>query len=450
MNNNLYGKLEYNNEKYPFYLEDRIVRIIGEPFQYNNDFKNADEIEIIRGITSGNKDIIFLRCKFIKKSFKFIEFSIEGYAISKSDMGVPCDFTYTSSSFESDAIDTFFSPQKAVNFDEGINDETGEISIKISPFKATSIGFDYLDSKCQFSISRYVRIHRDPTSIGQVKSVFTFEHSQVQSITKVIDDYCAIYDFLSFVNYSTNIPFKKIIIGKKNDDGCFENTAIVHFFIDKSEYENTDFNTITIDDIPQEKLCDIFSCIASLRNKDKRLRFYFPENNQERRYIDPGKWLIAALNFEGLFTETYPGFKCNMTPSFNNAKQLALERIDNTSDGKSLSKNEQKHYQNCRRQIERYEGQLEEKFNYVLKNNKDVVAQILQYNEKHLSTKLSENYGKIFADYRNKIAHGSVEPIADKQVAAYRLLRPFIYLLILSKIDLTPNEKKKVIAKLFE
>ena len=54
-----------------------------------------------------------------------------------------------------------------------------------------------------------------------------------------------------------------------------------------------------------------------------------------------------------------------------------------------------------------------------------------------------------YANYRNKIAHGSVEPLSDKEVAVYRIILPLIYILMLSEIDLSDTEKKKMIGKLF-
>ena len=78
-------------------------------------------------------------------------------------MGSSCDFTYNRSSFESDAINTFFSPQKAINLDMDIENWIGEINIKLSPFQDTTREFNYLDSKCQLGIPRHVRFNKDPT-----------------------------------------------------------------------------------------------------------------------------------------------------------------------------------------------------------------------------------------------------------------------------------------------
>lgn len=74
---------------------------------------------------------------------------------------------------------------------------------------------------------------------------------------------------------------------------------------------------------------------------------------------------------------------------------------------------------------------------------------ILKYNENNLGVQASVKYGSVYATYRNKIAHGSVEPLSNKEVAVYRIIRPLIYILMLSEIDLSDTEKKKIIGKLF-
>lgn len=67
MNNDLYGVLVYKDKKYHFVLDDRFVRIIGEPFQYINDFNDADEIDVIQGVTAGNRDIRFFALQIFQR-----------------------------------------------------------------------------------------------------------------------------------------------------------------------------------------------------------------------------------------------------------------------------------------------------------------------------------------------------------------------------------------------
>lgn len=446
----IYGTFAFGENTYPFVLDDRIVRIIGKPLQYTKDFLDIDEVERIDGVTSSNRDICFLRCKFIKSYFgTCTSFSIQGYALSSNNVGIPCDFTYDKSVFSSDAIDTFFSPQKAVKIDMDINNWDGTIDIHVSPFDKTKIAFSYLYSQCQINVARYIRIQKHPTSIGEVNTLFSFEYQESQPLERIIDDYLALYDFLSFVNYNANIGFKEIHICKRGDQKALRETAKIHLFTNKSEYENTSRDCITIDDIPTEKLGDIFTRVASLRNNDMRLRYYFPDNKSEARFVDPGKWLIMALNFEGLFATTFPDYKSRGNASFRRAKDLILKRIDNETDCECLSKKETEYYGKCREQVERYEGQLEEKFNYAIRTNAEALEKILEYNEKTHNIKKRYNYGNNYATYRNKIAHGSIEPLTSNEIATYRIIQSLIYILLLSNLDLKASDIAKIIEKLF-
>lgn len=99
--------------------------------------------------------------------------------------------------------------------------------------------------------------------------------------------------------------------------------------------------------------------------------------------------------------------------------------------------------------MERYEGQLEEKFNHAFGVHREALRNILAYNETNLGVQSSQNFGSIYAAYRNKVAHGSVEPLTNKEVAVYRLLLPLIYFLLLTDTGLNEHELSHFVCKLF-
>ena len=432
-------------------MNNKIVRIYGESQQYIDDFLYTDEIDFLTGVTTTNRDICFLRCKFLTNIPNiFVSFSIQGYAISSNSIITACDFTYDRSVFTSDALNKFYSPQKTIDIDDiDISNWNGEINIHISPYDTTSLSFIYMDSKCHFGISRHIRIWDVPTSIGKVNTNFYFEYHESQSINKVIDDYLALYDFMSFVNYSTNIPFDDIHLYKRDCHNSERETAIVHFFTDKGEYDSTSNNCLTIDDIPVAKIDVIFSRIASLRSKDTRLWLYYPDNKIKSRFIDPGKWLIMAISFEGLFDSVFPGFKCITNDHFRKAKNLVLQKIDENDASIELSKKELYYYNKCREQVVLYEGQLEEKFNYSVELYSGVIEKILDKNKQDYCVDIKDNYGRIYADYRNYLAHGDIKYLTDKEMAVYRILQSLIYVLLLYDLDLETFEMKKIIEKVF-
>ena len=78
------------------------------------------------------------------------------------------------------------------------------------------------------------------------------------------------------------------------------------------------------------------------------------------------------------------------------------------------------------------------KFNFVLKGNLNI-----------LKPSSNKNYGEIYAKYRNKLAHGTIEPLGGDEKEVYRLLRAMIYILLLNDVKLNENDLSKIINKLF-
>lgn len=228
---NLSGKIFYNDKDYPFVIDNQIVKLIGMPFEYFEDFRNVQEAETIYGITSDNRYIVFMHCKFNSNFWGYVDsITTCGYAISSSNMGNQFNFNFKKCSFTSDAINVFYSPQKAIEHYTDFNDGNGQMEIKIQPFSENTKSFNYGDAECQISISRGVNLKKELTAIGKVTTVFSMIYKSSQSIIRIIDNYCAIFDFLSFLNYSTSISFNDIYLSRKDDDGQYEKIADVHFF----------------------------------------------------------------------------------------------------------------------------------------------------------------------------------------------------------------------------
>ena len=113
-----------------------------------------------------------------------------------------------------------------------------------------------------------------------------------------------------------------------------------------------------------------------------------------------------------------------------------------------MSKNERKYFDDCQKQIERYEGLLEEMLNFIIKKYKDALADLLNYNsqEYHMNP---NSYGEIYSNYRNKIAHGNIEPIGEKEGSVYRVLQAAIYFMLLDGTELDSNTLRVIAKKLF-
>lgn len=312
------------------------------------------------------------------------------------------------------------------------------MSIILKPFEETNISFNFSESTiCELNIARYINIKDGTEKIGDLVTSFSYRFLDKQKPNNICKYYLHLYDFLSFVNYNRNIPFEKIFLETKDSSGKFEKDAKVIIFTNSSLYEGNTRRTIVAEDLPNEKLSLIFKKVSSLRSKDKRLSLYYPANIQERNEIDPSKWLSSALCFEGLFTEINPHFKEKENENFKNVKSLINNAVKSL-DKSQLTKKEKKYFSDIEEHIDRYEGVLEEKFNFVLKGNLNI-----------LKPSSNKNYGEIYAKYRNKLAHGTIEPLGGDEKEVYRLLRAMIYILLLNDVKLNENDLSKIINKLF-
>lgn len=446
MQHSIYGSITYRNKLYPFFLEGRRVNIVARAWEYYEDFKDVDEEESISGVTADNRQILFLRCKFGCSLFQSeVWFFPAGYVLSSRNVGNPYDFTFEKVSFYSDALNEFFPPQKAIISDFDPHNWDGGMTIKLKPFEETAISFDYRECKCELNVSRYINARPGKSYIGNADSVFSFEFNTVKQCKELIQYWLALFDFLSFINYGTDITFSKITLANRGEGG-FAHCADAYIFSNNGEYlPRSILHTITVDDIPLERLGAMFSKIASIRGNDRRLDYYFPDSYKEGFRIDPSQWLVSAVSFEGLFKSCYPSFKQNEKKQFKAAKSAALDAL-NAVDQREMSKKEKRYFDDCKSEIERYEGLLSEMLVFIVKKKyKYALNDFLALNRKKYEMD-EDSYGEIYSKYRNKVAHGDIEPIGEKQGAVYRVLQAAIYFLLLEGTELD-NDTLRVIAK---
>lgn len=444
----IYGAIRYKSKSYPFFLEDKKVNIVGYAWEYQEDFQNIDEEQDISGVTSDNRQILFLKCRFVFSTLQQKVWLLPiGYIVSSGNAGSSYDFTFEKVSFYSDALNTFYPPQRAMITDSDWDNWDGGITVKLKPFEETGVSFTYKECICKLNISRYISMQMGKSDLGNIYTAFSFEFDAAEPCKELPQYYLALFDFLSFINYGTNINFDKIVLYKRYEDKLLH-CADVYIFSNKGEYlQRPQIHTITVDDIPLNKLSDVFSKITSIRGHDQRLGYYFPENYKEGFRVDANRWFVKAMVFEGLFREYYPDFKQNKKEQFRTAKKVALAAL-NAVDQDQMSKCVSEYFDKCKEQIERYEGLLEETLNFTIKKYNNALGDILNFNRKEYHMDQNE-YGKIYSAYRNKIAHGNVESMGPKEVAVYRVLQAAIYFLLLEGTGLDSDTLRTIAKKLF-
>lgn len=442
----IYGTIVINDKEYPFLLEGHIVKIVTHSAIFMPDFQDENVIESIQGITHDNRDIMFLKCEFIKSFWgRPYMFTVDGYILSMNNCK-KYGFRIDSLEFYSDAINMFYPPQQARSINDWM-DTSKERQITFLPTNKTGCSFELNRDKYSFSIGYSVNLRYGSKGLGELSSKIAIEFEHPIAPIKTFDYVRKIYDFLVFVNYSSNIRFDDIYINQRNKEGLYEKCATLNFFQNTGTYENNELTSLTIDDIDKDKLAQLFIVATSVRCGKNKMQLYYPDNKKDRRRIDPIKWLSKALAFEGLFEEKYPEHKAKENPSFSKIKADILKNVS-TVTGKN--KKERKYCDDFKTHIERYDGNLEEKFNFVKKRFADYINKTMQDNQSDYKVLLDANYGKIYMNYRNNVAHGNVLPLGDKEIAVYRIMETLIYLMLLEDVKLSEEELYTVVKKLFD
>ena len=304
----IYGSLVINNKEYPFVLDKQIVKIVDENAIYLTEFAKIDFLEKVYGKTFDGRGILFLECTFHKAFFGIgNSFSISSYFMSYGDNG-DTDFRFSRISFYSKALNMFYSPLKARKFLD-VEEQLSWRKLEIVPYEDTLISFSYEGNEHTFGIGASVNLRHGTVNIGELKSSFVIDFDDPIDCLSVKQHTQRFYDFLRFINYSSNIYLDAIDLFTKKDNGKYAKCATYHIFQDSGDYENDDRTSITIDDFDVSKLEDLYRCTVSIREDDNKLHLYYPKNRIERKYIEPVTWLSKALVFEGLFDTMFPDFK---------------------------------------------------------------------------------------------------------------------------------------------
>lgn len=116
---------------------------------------------------------------------------------------------------------------------------------------------------------------------------------------------------------------------------------------------------------------------------------------------------------------------------------------------KQMSKGEQKYLNDCISQVERYEGLLKEIVDFIVKEKyKEELSDLLRANEKEFHLELN-SYGEIYSEYRNKIAHGDIDPVGENEWAVYRVLQAVTYFMLFEGTGLSCGTLRTITKKLF-
>ena len=270
----IYGTIVINDKEYPFLLEGRIVKIVTRSAIFMPDFQNETVIESIQGITHDNRDIMFLKCEFIKSFLgRPYMFTVDGYILSMNNCK-EYSFQIDSLEFYSDAINMFYPPQQARRINDWM-DTSKDRQITFLPTNETGCSFELNREKYSFSIGYSVNLRYGSKGLGELSSKFAIEFEHPIAPIKSFDYLRKIYDFLVFVNYSSNIRFDDIYIYQRNKEGLYERCATLNIFQNTENYENNELTSLTIDDIDKDKIAQLFEVATSVRCGKNKMQLYW-------------------------------------------------------------------------------------------------------------------------------------------------------------------------------
>ena len=267
----------------------------------------------------------------------------------------------------------------------------------------------------------------------------------------ILDYYLYLRDFLVFVNGQRRIPLDRIELFEKNESGGYEKQGkAVIFQEDSSCYVPNPYNSITFDDITNDCFPVIFGQIAEKRNRNYYYHLFYPANHKDHQRIDASKWLNTAICFESEFNCSFPNFKAKQDATFHSAKTLLLQTIDEEvrKSGKSINNKQNSALKSFRSLVNHSDTTIKQKFQVCEENYKYEMGEAIQRICSLCRVPADTDLAEVYSSYRNKTAHGAISRPEDCDVATYRIMRGFIYVMNLKRANIPQEKIKSIVNKL--
>lgn len=450
------GVIYLGNKEYKFFLNRRFITIpcnMNEKNDIIKELKSLDytEYERIKGVTSKNRNIEFIRSKLLVDDFFWyhsdICISIQGYIIDTSNTNLTgYDLKYDSITFYGDAVDTFYPPRKKVVMSNDLNIELKKESLR----EEINIQYNNLDliGYLDIAVSRtntQTSVTLDLQSYLKLTSKIFLNALEYANLTLLIEN------VFQFLNFRSNIKFRKILL---NDSKRGIEAELVLFQSENIDYDRSCIDTITYDDLGVKSTGNLFTYIINKRCNSELHMNYIPKNMIDFLSLDIEKYLFTALTFESEFNRAYPDYRVDTNNIFKCVKQDVLnmlltmktEYIQNHKAGKNNKY--LKYLEEFIRVCAFLDGTLEYKYNEALK----IYSKSIEKVQEKFRILENVNKGKIFADLRNEIGHGVVTmdvSITGDKSKVYIWTIALIYAMVLRENELKDEQISSIVDKLF-
>lgn len=477
------GHIKINRKNVPYHLIDDKVTLI--PYDtYSALFPSEiKEKEVINGITTGNRKVTFLKCRYSNNRLAY-----QVLIISTCNTGLYEDISsFDRICFEGKPINVFAGPGRAYISEEGYDISKRMKSITPRDWADLNVETDLKIRNREMTLSiDYCIWHNKKfaeTSMGEAIPRFSIEYSKTLSIKNIPTIYLQVYDFFSFLSFRRNVIFDKIYIQKKIEGKYAKVAEVIVNSEDFGDYNNTERNSIIIDDCCKN-LGDLFKCVVQRRSQKIYDNFYIPKNGKESSQLTYEKFLSCALSLESEYARLYPSKK-DENEKFAYIQGVFHESADKmdmlfvlAAEGRisqdefeqcfygdvnsrlkkrfeSMSKTKAKPYQSYYLKIvdalSKIDYSLGEKYKNALNMHLDLVKPVIDRisSANGVAFPSTNEAGKIFADFRNGIAHGNPPEIEKIHCVLFEVARALIYIMILKNAGIEEESIKNIVKKLF-
>lgn len=448
----IYGVFEYKGEEYQYTLENQILTVPQVSFQQMENFQENETIDVIHGATSNYQGIVFLGCKVLAGIFPFsseVKIRILGYIILTSNKS-----SFDRVDFYSEAINGFYSPRNAYDV-ETTEDRTRLLGIKIRDKESYVREYTCRvnGNEFQLGLNVYISVNLalEKEQLGTAKSIISMSFPEKKESYDILDYYLYIRDFLVFVNCQRNVPLDRIELFEKSETGGYKKQGrAVIFQADSSDYVPNAYKSITFHDVTSDSFPVLFSQVAEKRQKNYYYHLFYPTTPKENRTIDASKWLNTAICFEGEFNSSFPDFRAKQDPHFHKAKTLLLQAIDEEVklSGKSINNKQNSALKSFKSLIDHSDTTIKQKFEVCQNTYEYEMSDAIRTICSDLQISKDIDLAEAYSSYRNKTAHGVICRPESIDVATYRIMRAFIYVMNLKRANVPPDRIKKIIKKL--
>lgn len=477
------GHIRIDRKVIPYHLKDKTVHLIP-----NNAYAclipgDVREKEVIKGVTTGNREVAFVGCRY-----NDISLGYKALVISDCNTGLYSGITkFDRICFEGKPVNVFAGPGRAFISESGFDISERMKSITPKKWEDINISSQVIINSDRINIgvnfSFWHNLKYAETSMGDAIPKFTLEFQRTVNIKRLPHVYLMVYDFFCFLNFCRNIYFDKITLQQKENDK-FRTIATVYVNSENDDdYDRNEHNSIISQDC-KFYLPELFKTVALRRNQKIYDNFYIPKNSKEASIVSYEKFLACALSLESEYNRLYPtkrkdnnlyadvykvfeksadeletlftAIKENKLTS-EEFKEIYFGKVNNEYNSlkKSISKTKIRkmdgYFEKIKDALTKIDYSLAEKYKNALVNNWEYIQPVVDKMSRANKVEFpsASEAGKEFANFRNGIAHGNPQEIERLHVVLYEVARALIYTMVLKKANADDDSIKTVINKLF-